>query len=90
MGDISAPFGAEWGGEESLGCLGKLENLGKLVLLWSFLKLSKLPIFPKLPTHLIRTAQNSRTHLSSKGGSSNAAIKPKAIAVATEGAKGEG
>ena len=49
--------GLNRGGVESLGCLGKL------VLLWSFLKLLKLLKLPKLPT-TIRTAQNSRTHFS--------------------------
>ena len=45
MGDISAPFGAEWGGAESLGCLGKLENLGKLGKLENLGNLGDLVIF---------------------------------------------
>ena len=48
-------------------------------------KLSKLLKFPKLPTTIL-----TLKYLLSKVRSYNTAIKPNAIAVATEGAKGEG
>ena len=41
-GDISAPFGAEWGGVESLGSIGNLGNLGNLEKLEKLEKLENL------------------------------------------------
>ncbi|MBQ5854750.1 MAG: hypothetical protein IIW50_02955, partial [Alistipes sp.] len=88
-----------------LSTIGNLEKLGKLVILChipkliKFLKLTKLPTLtlPNASSVISRTILASEfapptilcTNLLSKGSSGNAAIKPKSIAVATEGAKGE-